>query len=80
MKNWSNADVMEFIHHRAYPGDVAGLMHEYKVDGLGLLEMVKDPKLLSGLHVLRALKLRNEIKAYNSSGITCMLLVVLFLK
>jgi len=71
--NWSCDDVAEFLHHRGYSADVRKLFAKYKVNGRGLLDLVKDTKLLSelGLHGMRAVSLRNDVKHCNPSGIHC---------
>jgi len=71
MRRWTNDDVREFIRHRGYPAKVEELLREHKVHGLGLLELVKDSKLLISalrLHPVRALGLINDVKDYENSG------------
>jgi len=82
MSTWSTDDVREFIRHRGYPAQLGDLLKTHKVDGRGLLRLVKDPQLLSslGLHPLRAQGLRNDIIDYKSSGTFVMTLVLLILR
>jgi len=57
------------MRHRGYPG-AEELLREQKVNGRGLLALVKDAKLVSklGLHEFRALGLVADVHEYKRSG------------
>jgi len=70
MKNWSSKDVIEFLHDRGYSVEERKLFRKYKVNGRGLMRLVKDAALLSELKLrgLRAQRLISDVEEYKRSG------------
>jgi len=69
MMNWDSDDVVQFLHDRGYSAAEGKMLSDHKVDGPKLVQLVKDPQLLSELKLQHiGARLIYDVKVYQRSG------------